>query len=74
MLSVSKKVFVHSILVALALGLSYFIAKTPISEYSLQISGVIVALYMMVSFLIRKKFLNPTSRVVFDIFVFLNTE
>ncbi len=70
MLSVSKKVFVHSILVALALGLSYFIAKTPLAEYSLQISGLLVALYMLISFLIRKKFLTAGSRVVFDIFIF----
>jgi len=70
MLSVSKKVFIHSILVALALGLSYFIAKTPLAEYSLQISGLLVALYMLISFLIRKKFLTAGSRVVFDIFIF----
>jgi len=70
MSNLSKKTLIHSAITAFALGLSYFIAKTPISEYSLQISGIIVAIYMMVSFLTRKKFLNPTSRVVFDIFVF----
>ena len=70
MSNLSKKTLLHSAITALALGLSYFIAKTPLSEYSLQISGILVAIYMMVSFLVRKKFINPTSRVVFDIFVF----
>ncbi len=65
-----RKVLTHSILVAVALGLSYFIAKTPLSEYSLQISGLLVAIYMLISFLIRKKFLTIGSRVSFDIFVF----
>lgn len=65
-----KKVLMHSVLVAAALGLSYFIAKTPLSEYSLQISGLLVAVYMLISFLIRKKFLTIGSRVSFDIFVF----
>ena len=68
--NVSKKTLIHSTLVAGALGLSYFIAKTSLSEFSLQISGLIVAIYMLISFLIRKKFLTPSSRIVFDIFVF----
>ncbi len=66
----SGKVLMHSLLTAAALGLSYFIAKTPIAEYSLQISGLLVAAYMLISFLIRKKFLTVASRVSFDIFVF----
>jgi hypothetical protein len=70
MQSLSKKTLIHSSLTAAALGLSYFIAKTPASNYSLQISGAMIAAYVMVSFLTRKKFLNPTSRVVFDIFIF----
>lgn len=64
------KTLVHSAVLALALGLSYFIAKTSLSEYSLQISGLFVALYMLISFLAQKKFLSPASRVPFDIFVF----
>lgn len=68
--SSSKKVLLHSTLVILALAISYFIAKTPLSEYSLQISGLLVAIYMLISFLIRKKFLSAISRVTFDIFVF----
>ena len=64
------KILTHSGLVAVALGVSYFIAKTPLSDYSLQISGLLVAIYMLLSFLIRKKFLNPATRVPFDIFVF----
>lgn len=70
MLNLSKKILIHSSLVAAALGLSYFIAGTPLSEYSLQISGLLVALYVLASFLTRKKLLSPLSRIVFDIFVF----
>lgn len=71
MISASNtKTLVHSGLVAGALGLSYLIAKTPLSEFSLQISGILVAVYMAVSLLVRKRFLNPSSRVPFDIFVF----
>jgi len=66
----SKKTLIHSALVAGALGFSYFIAKTPLSEYSLQISGLLVAFYVLISFLARKRFLSPISRVSFDIFVF----
>lgn len=66
----NKKILTHNILVVLALGLAYFIAQTELSTYSLQISGLLVAIYMLISFLIRKKFLTSTSRVTFDIFVF----
>ena len=66
----NNKILLHSGLVAAALGLSYFIAQTSLSEYSLQISGILVAIYMLISFLIRKKFLDPASRIPFDIFVF----
>lgn len=67
---VSKKILIHCVSVAAALIVSYIIAKTPAAEYSLQISGLLVALYMLISILVRKKFLTPSSRVVFDIFVF----
>lgn len=70
MLNLSKKILVHSTLIAIALGLSYFISKTSLSEYSLQISGLLVALYVLASFLTRKRLLSPLSRIVFDIFVF----
>lgn len=66
----NTKILIHCGLVALALGVSYFIAKTPLSEYSLQISGILVAVYVFISFLVRKEFLNPASRVPFDIFIF----
>lgn len=66
----NNKILLHSGLIAAALGLSYFIAQTSLSEYSLQISGILVAIYMLFSFLIRKKFLGPASRIPFDIFVF----
>ena len=65
-----KKILIHNILVVLALGLAYFVAQTSLSEYSLQISGILVAIYMFISFLIRKRFLTYTSRVSFDVFVF----
>ena len=70
MSNMPKKSLKHSILIIAALGLSYFIAKTPLSEYSLQISGLLVALYILASFLTRKKLLSAVSRVAFDIFVF----
>lgn len=57
-------------MVAGALGLAYFIAGTSLSEYSLQISGLLVALYVLASFLARKKIINPISRISFDLFVF----
>lgn len=64
------KTLKHSLLVAVAIGVSYLIAKTSLSAYSLQISGILTALYVLASFLARKKLINPVSRVVFDIFVF----
>jgi hypothetical protein len=67
---VPKKLLIHSALVAAALGLSYFIAKTPLAQYSLQTSGLLVALYMLTSLLFRKQFISITQRVAFDIFVF----
>ena len=70
MANLSKKTLIHSILTITALGLAYFIAKTPASDYSLQISGIMVAFYVMISFLTRKQLLDPGSRVVFDIFIF----
>jgi len=66
----SKKVLIHSTLVTLALGTSYVIAMTPLADFSLQISGLLVAVYMVVLFMVRKKFMQSSSRVVFDIFVF----
>lgn len=66
----NTKILIHSGLVALSLGISYFIAKTPLSGYSLQISGILVAVYVAMSFLVRKQFLSPASRVPFDIFIF----
>lgn len=69
-ISLNKKTLLHSILVAASLGFSYLIAKTALAEFSLQISGILVAFYVLISFLIRKKFLSPSSRIPFDIFVF----
>lgn len=68
--NLSRKALVHSGITASALGISYFIAKTPIAEYSLQISGFLVAIYVLLSFLVRKKFLKPSIRIVFDLFIF----
>lgn len=65
-----NKILKHSILVAVALGISFVVARTPLSEYSLQISGALVAVYVLISFLIRKRFLNPNSRTLPDIFIF----
>ncbi len=66
----NKKTLVHSGIVGGALVISFFIAKTSLADYSLQISGLLVAAYVLMSFLIRKKFLNPASRIPFDIFIF----
>lgn len=66
----SKKVLLHSAIVAVSLFLSYLVARTSLSDYSLQISGFLVAIYILISFLVRKKFINPSSRAVFDISIF----
>lgn len=68
--NLSRKALVHSGITAGALGISYFIAKTPIAEYSLQISGFLVAIYVLLSFLVRKKFLKLSTRIIFDLFIF----
>lgn len=68
--NLSKKTLLHSSITAGALALSYFIAKTPVAEYSLQISGALIAFYVLTSFLVRKKFLDQSTRIVFDLFVF----
>lgn len=68
--NLSRKALVHSGITAGALGISYFIAKTPIAEYSLQISGFLVAIYILLSFLVRKKFLKLSTRIIFDLFIF----
>ncbi len=66
----SKKALIHSVLIAVALGLAYFIANTSIAEYSLQISGILVAIYIAASFLFRKKILNSSFRILIDISIF----
>jgi len=67
---VPKKILITTIPSAAAIVVGFIISQSPFSAFSLQITGLTVSLYIVVSFLIRKKIVSINVKVMSDIIIF----
>ena len=62
--------YISPILAVVTVILAFVISVSPLSGYGLQIAAFMVIIYMLTSFLIRKRVLSTDLRVTLDVIVF----